>query len=576
MSLNTPILFLIFNRPEITLRVFEEIKKQKPKYLFIAADGPRPNVAEDKEKCISTRKLVIEGIDWDCEVKTLFREENLGCGIAVAEAITWFFENVEQGIILEDDCLPHSSFFKYCEIVLEKYKYNEEIYVISGNNFQNGIKRGDASYFFSNYSHTWGWASWRRAWTHYDHYLAELDNFKQKKKLNKIDNRTAFINYWYHKFEDVKMGGFHHIWDYQWMFAIWKNEGVTVLPNVNLISNIGFGNEATHTQENSVFANMASSDIGTIIHPKHILVNKKADRYVSDTVFNIVKKRNTNLLKKIKVKFKKSIKAVVAPEIIRFFRRKFGKTKYEFGIDLKSVPRFTKTFINLNGVSLIIPDSASFLFMHNEIFIQKIYQFKTPKTSPYIIDGGANIGLATIYLKLLFPSSKIVAFEPDSEIFGILKNNLQAYNFDDIELVQKGLWDTNGRLSFMSEGADGGLIAEVNKTVLATESIEVISLRPYLNKTVDFLKLDIEGAETIVLKDIEEDLDRVQRIFIEYHSFVNQPQSLNEIISILTKANFRLYMSIPGNNSLNSPLMGLKTYNNMDFQLNIFGFKEGL
>ncbi|MBB05374.1 MAG: FkbM family methyltransferase [Pseudooceanicola sp.] len=212
--------------------------------------------------------------------------------------------------------------------------------------------------------------------------------------------------------------------------------------------------------------------------------------------------------------------------------------------------------------------------MQKEIFEQHIYKFKTKKNEPYIIDGGANIGLATIYLKLLYPSSNILAFEPDAEIFNILKKNIESYALKSVELIQKGIWKEDTTIQFKSEGADAGLIASLDKTVAATNSISVLSLKPYLNRTVDFLKLDIEGAETEVLKDIENDLGKVERIFVEYHSFVGQPQTLNVIIDILTKAKFRIYMSIPGNNSLNSPLMGLGSYCNMDFQLNIFGYKE--
>lgn len=286
----TPILFLIFNRPEITQRVFEEIKKQKPKYLFVAADGPRTKVAEDIEKCKATRDLVLKGIDWECEVKTFFRQENLGCGVAVSEAITWFFDNVEQGIILEDDCLPHPSFFRYCETLLEKYKENENVYGISGDNFQNGIKRGDASYFFSNYFHIWGWATWKRAWKHYDFNIVQLEEFKKNKIINKIDKRNVFENYW---ISILKKTANKEIdtWDYQWLFTVWNNEGLIVAPNINLISNIGFGNGATHTTAASPFANMKIQDIGTIIHPKSIKVEKKADRYASDKVYNIPKSR---------------------------------------------------------------------------------------------------------------------------------------------------------------------------------------------------------------------------------------------------------------------------------------------
>lgn len=272
----------------------------------------------------------------------------------------------------------------------------------------------------------------------------------------------------------------------------------------------------------------------------------------------------------------KKIGRLFPPEIIQLAKRKLLLYKNKEIESLINFPRYNRTTFILKGFEITIPDSASFVFMYKEIFIDEIYRFKTANETPYIVDGGANIGLATIYLKLLYPTSKIVAFEPDNEIFKILESNIKSFNFTNIELINKGLWDSTKRLSFKSEGADGGLITDVDKTVVATESIDVVSLKPHLQTQVDFLKLDIEGSETVVLKNIKDDLVRVDRIFVEYHSFVNQPQSLNEVIDILTKAEFRLYMSIPGNNSLKSPLLGLKEYNNMDFQLNIFGYKEGI
>ena len=272
---------------------------------------------------------------------------------------------------------------------------------------------------------------------------------------------------------------------------------------------------------------------------------------------------------------KKTLGKLVPPEIIQLTKRKLSLYKSREVESLLNFPRYTKTTFNLKRSEITIPDSASFVFMYREIFIDEIYRFKTTSAVPYIVDCGANIGLASIYLKLLHPAAKIVSFEPDSEIYSILDSNIKSFKFTDVEVVNKGLWNETKKLSFKSEGADGGLISDIDKTVIATHSIDVISLKPYLQQHVDFLKLDIEGSETIVLKDIEEDLSRVDRIFVEYHSFVNQSQTLNEVIDILTKAHFRLYMSIPGNNSVKSPLMGLKEYNNMDFQLNIFGYKEG-
>lgn len=295
MSFETPILFLVFNRPETTRIVFEEIKKLKPKFLFIAADGARTHILEEAEKCKETRDFILESIDWNCEIKTFFRKENLGCGLAVSQAITWFFEHVEQGIILEDDCLPHPSFFSFCEELLEKYKVEDRIFGISGNNFQNGIQRGGDSYYFSHYSHIWGWASWRRAWNLYDYNLTQFEDYKKTKNINKIDIRKVFRNYWFSIFDKVANNQID-TWDYQWLFTVWDNMGAVVIPNVNLVSNIGFGVDSTHTNEvNSPFANMDVAAITTITHPTIIKIDSKADKYTSLTVFNIQDINNFDL-----------------------------------------------------------------------------------------------------------------------------------------------------------------------------------------------------------------------------------------------------------------------------------------
>lgn len=169
------VLFIIFNRPETTQRVFEAIRLAKPSRLYVAADGARENKAGENELCEQTRKI-IQNIDWQCDVKTLFQKENLGCGKAVSKAISWFFENEEMGIILEDDCLPHPSFFKYCEELLEKYKNNEMIGIISGSNFQKSKKIGDCSYYFSDLINVWGWASWARNWNDFKFNVNELND----------------------------------------------------------------------------------------------------------------------------------------------------------------------------------------------------------------------------------------------------------------------------------------------------------------------------------------------------------------------------------------------------------------
>jgi hypothetical protein len=273
--LKTPVLFLIFKRIDTTKQVFEQIRKAKPPKLYIAADGPRKNVEGELEKCKAVREYVLNNIDWDCKVKTLFREKNLGCGRAVSEAITWFFENEEMGIILEDDCLPSQSFFWFCEELLKRYKDDMRIWHIGGCNFQDGIKRGDGDYYFSSINHVWGWASWANRWKYYDF---EFKNINDDKFLEYYWKGLA-LRYWKYIFWKMKKLEID-AWSYQWAFTMWYYKGLAILPNVNMITNIGFGQDATHTvHEDSRFVNMKRCDLILTKHPAKIERDVDADEY---------------------------------------------------------------------------------------------------------------------------------------------------------------------------------------------------------------------------------------------------------------------------------------------------------
>ena len=252
---NTPILFLIFNRPENTKIVFEEIKKQKPKYLFVAADGPRTNVSEDVNKCIATRDIVLNSIDWNCEVKTLFRETNLGCGSAVQSALDWFFDEVEMGIIIEDDILPNPSFFAYAEILLYKFKENTNIFSING--YSLAYENHKFDYGLTRYFNMWGWATWKRSndlvnktWQKYDGIsdFNKGSEFLKTLKLPTIIPHKEWINKWQNLFNATKSGKID-TWDYQWVFTCLKNQQYCIRPNLNMINNIGFNENATHTSQ---------------------------------------------------------------------------------------------------------------------------------------------------------------------------------------------------------------------------------------------------------------------------------------------------------------------------------------
>ncbi len=301
---NTPILFLIFNRPEETKRVFEKIKEQKPQYLYVAADGARQNKQGEAELCKQTREI-IKQVDWDCEVKMLFRDENLGCKKAVSQGITWFFDNVEEGIILEDDCLPSNSFFEFCEKNLAKYRYDTRIMHISGENPLD-MEFGDAGYYFSKIPHIWGWASWKRAWNLYDTEFQNFDYFIENNIIQNIFEQKEVQKYWNKVFKRVKNGEIN-TWDYQWTYALFVNNGLSIVPNKNMVSNIGFGHsDAAHTSENAKCANRKTYETDKIIHPEFIIPDKQAideilkERYDihKRTVSFIIKREISRTLKK--------------------------------------------------------------------------------------------------------------------------------------------------------------------------------------------------------------------------------------------------------------------------------------
>lgn len=278
-----PVLFCIFNRPHLVERSFQAIREARPSLLFVAADGPRALHDIDRALCEQSRR-VIEGIDWPCNVKTLFREENLGCGDAISSAISWFFDNVEYGIILEDDCLPHPTFFQYCKKLLERYRDDTRVWCISGNNFQGGRWRGDGSYYFSQQTLIWGWATWRRCWTHYDKELAGWEALKNSGHLESIYPDQIERDYQSSKWDLITGPRPLDTWDYQWHFTCVSHGGLTAIPNRNLVTNIGFDGGGVHCFGKTPDPGLGDG-LSTLLHPRFVLRHSQADRYMFDTLF---------------------------------------------------------------------------------------------------------------------------------------------------------------------------------------------------------------------------------------------------------------------------------------------------
>jgi hypothetical protein len=279
----TPVLLIVFNRPDLTQQVLDRLQEVGVKNLFVVADGPRNDNSDDEEKCRLTRETV-EKISWECNFKTLFRNENVGCGKGPSEGISWFFDQVEEGIILEDDCLPSISFFRFCAELLEKYRFQDDIMHISGNYFLGDKLKTDDSYYFSALPNAWGWATWRRAWQKFDFGIHDFPEFEKTKKIQQVFKNISVRNYWIGRFRMT----FRHPekvnwWDYQWFFAVWNNNGKAIAPTANLVSNIGFRDDASHTKDNSsYFSNLPALEIkGVIVHPLVVELNTSADRILT-------------------------------------------------------------------------------------------------------------------------------------------------------------------------------------------------------------------------------------------------------------------------------------------------------
>lgn len=312
---NTPILYLVFNRPEETRLSLEIIRKIKPKHFYIAADGPRPGNKNDETNCKKVRDIILQNIDWDCEVKTLFREENLGCGTAVQGALDWFFNEVEMGIIIEDDIIPDLFFFKYAEILLNKFKDDSRIFSINGNNLTYENPKFD--YGLTSYFNMWGWATWRRSnelvnktWPKYNR---ENDFKKGSELVKKLKLPTIFPqDEWFYKWElifDKTKSGTIDTWDYQWVYTCLKNQKYCIRPNFNMTENIGFNENSTHTSlaPHSVLNNQKSSvsESKTINLKGRMSVDSNYEiKHVAEYWNNVIINYKT-LIKKVKAYFKK-------------------------------------------------------------------------------------------------------------------------------------------------------------------------------------------------------------------------------------------------------------------------------
>jgi FkbM family methyltransferase len=529
--ISTPIIFLVYNRLSETKEAFLPIKQIKPQSLYIVADGPKNKI--DLAKTSAVLDFLQNSLDWKCDIKWNISEKNLGLANRVSSGISWAFEHCDRAIILEDDCVADPTFFKFCEALLEKYRNEEIVGCITGNNFQDGLKVGNGSYYFSDFPHCWGWATWKRAWQHYDH---KLNYWSVVEKLIFQNHGSQALEY----FEAIKRKVENKdidSWAFRWTFSQWAKGMLTATPQNNLVQNIGCGREATHTK--SIDAPSIVSLPFPLTHPSSIFRNTAADKRVLNNHFKISTQLKPN---------------------------RFTQADYE---NIKKKKRYASFFTKFLGKKIRAVDSGSLLAQNKEIFGDEIYKFTCSNDCPVIIDVGANIGLSLIYFKNLFQNAQITAFEPDPYIFKALNYNIESFGLKDVTIHESACYGVSKTLGFSQDHADGGRVNQKSFDKNVTK-VKAVKLSEHLHDTVDFLKIDAEGSELSILEECQEKLKNVRNLFIEYHSYTDSKQSLSKILAILEKSGFRYHLENSGEKKISPFSRENDADKEIDLQVNIF------
>lgn len=565
--LYAPIAIFCYNRPHHLKKTIESLLRcpETPESdIFIFQDGAK-NQLKSELKNFNEVHDYIQNLNIGKNKVVNTSTVNKGLANSIRFGIDTVLNSNDNIIVLEDDLELSPGFLKYMNDALNTYNSNEEVMHISGYVFPIDTP---GTTFFMNYTSCWGWATWKRSWCKLEwDCLYIYKNLIQKKKWGHFtlgesnDNAAQLLSNIHGKIET---------WAVRWQSTIELNNGFCLHPGKSLVRNIGFDGsgencKANHNKYDHIeLANEIQLSNIAIIESEESLNNLK-EFYQSG---------KPDLIQKIKSN--KAVNKLLdqSPRKILKQLKKSLSEDYDSSA-LESSNRFEPFEITAREFKIVACDNASFASMWDEIFVKNIYMFKPKKDNPTIVDIGANIGLSALFFSSHYNSANITAYEADPDIFQYLIRNIEANGVQNIKAFNKAVWKETGNLSFTNNGADAGFISrDENVNSISVPAISFQQLIDNHSERIDLLKMDIEGAEVETILSYPAGLKKIDHLFIEYHSFVNEMQELDLLLSAISNAGFRYKIYNVYDQMPESPFLNQGKYGNMDLQVNIFGYRD--
>jgi len=554
-----PIILFVYNRPAHTLKTLQALEANemaKESSLFVFADGPRKGISdEQKERLLETRSIVKQFEGSFAKFSLVERKKNFGLEKSIVSGVSELIDKAGRVIVLEDDIVTSKGFLKFMNDGLDLYQDEEKVMHIAG--FFPKCKETLPATFFYNITSCWGWATWKGAWNNYNGDAKDLLDKLNHKGFSDFIYNGGQENLLYEQLVQNVQGSLT-TWAVKWHTSVFLKDGLSLHPGYSLVENTGHDASGT----NSGMANLYSEvDIRDYVALSKVKLEReeKAYRAVAEIYKKTTKEK---IIRMIPLYLKEKIKQLLDKD---------KRAKYFEKRRLFKLNRYQKGTSNLIGnAPFYFVDPATFIHGYEEIFEESIYNFQTESKNPLIIDCGSNIGISVVYFKLSHPTAKVIAFEPDLNISNTLKQNIQSFSLSNIEVHNAAIWIHNDGVEFQEEGGFSGRIPKPGDKTNIVKAAS-FRLKDLLSQKVDFLKLDIEGAEFDVIKDCKDLLKNVDNLFIEYHSHINEAQNLHDILKIVSESGFRYH--IHEAYARKEPFVNNETMLGMDLQLNIYAKK---